>query len=230
MIDKNKIKHIFFDLDHTLWDFDANSKVAFQKIFSDLFTQIDLDKFLARYVFHNQECWKLYQTDQITHDELRYNRLKFTFNDLKFEISDETIDTISHHYIEILPDSNYLFNGAIEILDYLKSKYTLHIITNGFSGVQERKMTNANINHYFHSVTNSEMAGVKKPNPLIFNHALHLANASLENSIMIGDSLEADIQGAKNIGMSTIFFNSEKINHDFKTIEINHLLELKKWL
>lgn len=134
------ITDIFFDLDHTLWDFDANSVLAFDKIFRKAHPTIDVHQFVEIYAPINQACWKLYQVDQMTHEELRYQRLKQSFDVMGYVISDAEIDTISHDYIEYLPDNNRLFDGAIEILDYLQPKYNLHIITNGFAEVQSKKI------------------------------------------------------------------------------------------
>jgi YjjG family noncanonical pyrimidine nucleotidase len=225
----NRIKHIFFDLDHTLWDFDKNSEVAFDKIFKLNHPNIKIDRFIEKYVPINQACWKLFQNDEITHHELRYNRLKHTFDAINFEISDAEIDIIANDYLEFLPESNLLFDGAIEILEYLVTKYELHIITNGFAEVQAKKINNSNIDHYFKSITNSEMAGVKKPNPKIFEHALEIAKAKKSESIMIGDSLDADVRGAINFGIDAIYFNSNGENATIDVLEIKNLLELKNY-
>lgn len=223
-------KHLFFDLDHTLWDFDKNSGFAFDTIFKKQGFDISLQEFLNIYIPRNQHYWKLYQVNQISHEDLRYFRLKDVFDALNFEVSDEIIHQLSEDYITYLPEYNHLFDGAIELLDYLKPKYQLHIITNGFSQVQEKKMTNSNIAHYFETITNSEMAGQKKPNSIIFDYALRSAKASKEESIMIGDSFEADILGALDYGIDAVFFNENKteINHD--VCQVNHLLELKNIL
>ena len=154
-------KHLFFDLDHTLWDFDKNSAFAFDAIFKERGFAISLQDFLNIYIPRNQHYWKLYQVNQISHEELRYFRLKDVFDALKFEVSDAIIDQISDDYIKYLPEHNHLFDGAIEILDYLKPNYKLHIITNGFASVQTKKLNNSKIGHYFDTITNSEMAGVK---------------------------------------------------------------------
>jgi len=129
-----------------------------------------------------------------------------------------------------LPENNHLFDGAIEVLEYLEKKYKLHIITNGFAEVQQKKIKNSNIAGFFKTITNSEMAGVKKPNPTIFEHALNLAQAKKENSVMIGDCLDADVQGALNAGLDAIFFNDKKIKVGQEIKQITHLLELKKYL
>lgn len=227
---KTTITDIFFDLDHTLWDFDTNSALTFEAIFKKSHPTIEIEKFIEQYVPINQACWKLYQYDKITHDELRYNRLKFSFDALNYDISDEQIDSIAHEYIQGLPENNNLFEGTYEILAYLSTNYRLHIITNGFADVQYKKINNSNLGGYFQTITNSEMAGVKKPNPIIFEHALDLAKAKKESSVMIGDCLEADVQGALDAGLAAIFFNANKIEVPENIIYVNHLLELKKYL
>ncbi|MFT7252103.1 MAG: YjjG family noncanonical pyrimidine nucleotidase [Flavobacterium sp.] len=223
-------KHLFFDLDHTLWDFDKNSGFAFDAIFKNQGFDISLQEFLNIYIPRNQHYWKLFQVNKISHEDLRYYRLKDVFVALNFEVSDETIHKLSDDYINYLPEYNHLFEGAIELLDYLKPNYQLHIITNGFSNVQDKKLTNSKIGHYFETITNSELAGQKKPNPIIFDYALSIAKASKADSIMIGDSFEADILGALDFGIDAIFFNENKteINHD--VYQVNHLLELKNIL
>jgi YjjG family noncanonical pyrimidine nucleotidase len=225
-----KITDIFFDLDHTLWDFDVNSELAFETIFKKDHPTIQMTDFIEKYAPINQACWKLYQYDKITHAELRYNRLKLTFDALEYYVSDAQIESIAHDYILLLPENNRLFDGTIEVLEYLEKKYKLHIITNGFADVQYKKINNSNIAVFFKTITNSEMAGVKKPNPIIFEYALNLAQANKENSIMIGDCLEADVQGALDAGLDAIFFNDKKIKVEQDIKQVTHLLELKKYL
>lgn len=221
------ITHIFFDLDHTLWDFDKNSEMAFQSIFQKDFQDIDILDFIKVYVPINQAVWKLYQKDEITSEQLRYMRLKQSFDALKIQISDLQIDEVANQYIRLLPENNQLFDGTIEILDYLKSKYSLHIITNGFAEVQDKKIQNSGISKYFETITNSENAGAKKPNPIIYNYALAVANAKKETSIMIGDCIDADVNGALFFGIDAIFVNYHQVEVDNNIKQINHLLELK---
>ncbi|WP_298154418.1 YjjG family noncanonical pyrimidine nucleotidase [Flavobacterium sp.] len=227
---ERKISDIFFDLDHTLWDFEKNSALAFETVFSKHQIDVTLDNFLVHYIPINLKYWQLYQYDKVTQQELRYGRLKEAFDLMNYTINDETIELISVDYINYLPQFNHLFEGTTEILEYLSKKYRLHIITNGFQEVQGNKLRNANIQQYFHTVTNSETAGVKKPNPKIFEYALNQANASKECCLMIGDSLEADVMGAINCGFDAIFFNV----HDTETFDnvksIKHLLHLKEYL
>ncbi|QNK76191.1 noncanonical pyrimidine nucleotidase, YjjG family [Winogradskyella sp. PAMC22761] len=216
----HQIKHVFFDLDHTLWDFDKNSGLTFEKIFKLNKIEISLNNFLSVYEPINLNYWKLYREDKVTKSALRYGRLKDAFDKIGVEVDDAMIYQLSDAYIENLSSFNNLFEGTSEILDYLKDKYQLHIITNGFEEAQEKKMISSNIRSYFKTVTNSEMVGVKKPNPKIFNFALDIAKAKATESIMIGDNLEADIEGAHVIGMDTIHFDYKDLdsNHPYKRI------------
>ncbi|MEO0047018.1 MAG: Pyrimidine 5-nucleotidase YjjG [Bacteroidota bacterium] len=224
------ITDIFFDLDHTLWDFDRNSVLAFDKIFKVHHPILNTAQFIEVYAPINQACWKLYQVDKITHEELRYQRLKQSFDALDYSISDKAIDQIAHDYIAFLPENNQLFDGAIEVLDYLLPKYNLHIITNGFAEVQYKKINNSGLSSYFKTVTNSEMAGVKKPHRNIFEFALSLAKTNKENAIMIGDCIDADVKGAIDYGMKAILFD-EKNSHNLpEVLTINRLIELKNIL
>jgi putative hydrolase of the HAD superfamily len=225
------IQHIFFDLDHTLWDFEKNSDLTFQKIFKMNDLSVDLHSFLEVYRPLNFKFWKLYREEKVTKSELRYGRLKNTFDAIDFPISDTLIYLIADQYIEHLADFNHLFDGAIEILDYLNQKYTLHIITNGFEEIQTKKMINSKIYHYFEKVITSESVGVKKPNPKVFKHALEIANANIDQAIMIGDSIEADINGALGVGMKAIHCNFDTSlvpNNLF--ISVSSLLEIKKFI
>lgn len=224
------ITDVFFDLDHTLWDFEKNSALAFETVFKMQKMSVNMNDFLQFYVPINLKYWERYRKDEISQKELRLGRLKETFDLLEFPIEDQSILILSEQYIHYLPKYNHLFEGTIEILEYLNLKYNLHIITNGFSEIQENKLNNSNITHYFKTVTNSEMVGVKKPNALIFEYALGLAKAKKESSIMIGDCLEADVQGALDAGLDAIFFNGNNkiVANNIK--QVNHLLELKNHL
>lgn len=224
------ITDVFFDLDHTLWDFDRNSALTFKKIFEINNLDVDLHHFISNYEPINLKYWKLYREEQIGKQELRFVRLNETFEVIGFSVDENIINKLSEDYIAHLTSFNYLFDNTFEILNYLHPNYNLHIITNGFDEVQHKKLTNSNINQYFKTVTNSEMVGVKKPNPRIFNYALTLAEANIKNSIMIGDSYEADIIGAKNIGMDVIFFDVNNTVLDTNIKQINSLINLKNYL
>ena len=224
------VKDVFFDLDHTLWDFDKNSKLAYKRVFKQFEIDIEFERFIKIYEPINLEYWKKYREERVTKEVLRRGRLIDSFKMFNKKYTTLTIDELADAYIEELPLDNHLFDGALDILDYLTEKYQLHIITNGFEEVQYKKLKNSGIFHYFSTITTSEEVGLKKPNPIVFVKALEKARTNPNYSVMIGDSFEADILGAKNIGMETIFFNyrNEKIPNGYKII--NALSEIKSYL
>ncbi|MDO5978029.1 YjjG family noncanonical pyrimidine nucleotidase [Flavivirga spongiicola] len=224
------ITDVFFDLDHTLWDFDKNSALAFNKILELNHIDIDVNDFLYHYVPINLKYWKLYREEKIEKKALRFGRLNDAFSAIGYQVEEVVINKLSDDYITHLTRFNYLFENTFEILDYLDLNYNLHIITNGFDEVQHKKLAQSNINKYFKTVTNSEMVGVKKPNPKIFNFALQSANSVNSQSVMIGDSYEADIIGAKNIGMEVVFFDIHNTVIDDDIKRIDNLIQLKKYL
>lgn len=226
----NNISHIFFDLDHTLWDFDKNSALTFEAIFRAEKLDICLPDFLEVYIPINNNYWKLYREDQITKEALRTGRLKDCFEGMKLNVPTQVIDNLSNNYIRFLPNYNNLLEDTIDILEYLFPKYELHIITNGFEEVQQAKLENSKIAKYFTTVTTSEEAGVKKPHKNIFHMALEKSNALPAGSLMIGDNYEADITGALNIGMRTLYFDYYQKDRYPETPGIQKLKQLKLYL
>ena len=224
------ITDIFFHLDHTIWDFDKNSELAFEKIFKINAIDVNLHEFLLHYRDINFQYWKLYRDAKIDKGVLRFGRLKDTFVASNLHVDDAMIETLSVDYITYLTDHNYLFDNTIEILDYLSLTYNLHILSNGFEEVQYRKLKKSNIHHYFKTITNGEDIGVKKPNPQIFHYALEKAQTEVSRSIMIGDGYEADIEGALNVGMDVIFFDTNNMNIKTNVKQISGLIDLKKYL
>ncbi|NKI33246.1 YjjG family noncanonical pyrimidine nucleotidase [Croceivirga thetidis] len=224
------ITDVFFDLDHTLWDFEHNSKLTFERILTENSVRVPITEFLKVYVPLNREYWKLYREERITKERLRYERLKVTFDELGHTIDDNTIYALADAYIKVLSTFRHTLPNAMSILNYLRPKYRLHIITNGFHEIQGNKLKNSGIDDFFQVVMDSEQAGVKKPNPKIFELALASANVSPENSVMIGDDLEADVLGARSVGMHAIHYNQfKKENQDF-SITISDLNEIKDFL
>ena len=161
---------------------------------------------------------------------LKFARLNDAFKSLKLDVSSRMVHKLSDDYITYLSTFNHLLAGTIDLLEYLQPNYQLHIITNGFKEVQHGKLNQSNIDHFFQTVTNSEMVGVKKPNSKIFNHALQMAKATKEESLMIGDNLEADIMGALDFGMEAICFNYHKETLGSNIIGVDHLVELKNYI
>jgi putative hydrolase of the HAD superfamily len=230
----NNYKHIFFDLDRTLWDFETSANQTFELIFDkhNLGGRgVESAKiFHDVYSVHNEKLWDLYRIGKIEKEELRGKRFHLTLND--FGINDrELAENIGMDYVTISPTIVNLFPNAIEILEYLFPKYQLHLITNGFSEVQDVKLKSSGMDKYFNRVITSEEAGVKKPNVKIFQFALSQTNALLRESIMIGDDYEVDIVGARKFGMDQVFFNPMRIeNSNGCTFEIVDLIDLQKIL
>ena len=224
-------QHLFFDLDHTLWDFEMNSK----ETLLDLHHQYnltdkgihDFDAFFEQYSIHNHRLWDRYTKGFIKQEELRWKRIYLSL--LDYKIADEKLSReMSVDYLTILPNKKNLFPYTIEILSYLKNKgYEMHLITNGFESVQFKKIENSNLAPYFIEVITSEASNSLKPNKEIFEYALQKSNAKLEQSIMIGDNENADIQGAINIGMDSVFVNHiNAVPTIPATYTITHLKEL----
>ncbi|MEP6682010.1 MAG: YjjG family noncanonical pyrimidine nucleotidase [Parafilimonas sp.] len=225
-------KHLFFDLDHTLWDFEMNAKETFAEIYKLHALKEkgieDFDLFFSRYSFHNNRLWDRYTKGFIKQEELRWKRVWLTL--LDFKIADENLSKeIAVAFLNGLPNRKNLFPYTIEILEYLKSKnYVLHLITNGFDSIQHNKLHYSNLTNYFKEIVTSERAGSLKPNKEIFEFALNIAKANIKESIMIGDNIEADIRGAMNAGLDTIFVNHINAETDVKpTYIIHHLKELE---
>jgi putative hydrolase of the HAD superfamily len=230
-----KYKHIFFDLDHTLWDFETNAKESLKDLYelNDLKTRgiDDFDKFFKWYSYHNERLWDKYTKGLIKQDELRWKRMWLTL--LDYKIADEALSKkMSVEFLERLPTKKNLFPYTIEILDYLKTKgYKMHLVTNGFEAVQYNKLRYSKLENYFVEVITSEASNALKPNKEIFDFALQKAKATVEESIMIGDNLDADIQGGINAGMDTVFVNHLNIKpHINATYMIHHLQELESIL
>ena len=228
-------KDLFFDLDHTLWDFETNSKETIQELYNthrlaDLGI-VDFDGFYNTYSAHNHRLWDRYTKGFIKQEELRWKRVYLSL--LDFKVANEPLaKQMSQAYLEILPNKKHLFPYTIEILEYLKQKdYKMHLITNGFESVQFKKIKNSGLQDYFIEVITSEASNSLKPQKEIFEYALKNANASVEKSIMIGDNESADIQGGINIGMDTIFVNHIQVVPTIPaTYTITHLKELENIL
>jgi putative hydrolase of the HAD superfamily len=225
-------KDLFFDLDHTLWDFETNSKETIQELYTTHRLAelgiVDFDGFYSTYSAHNHRLWDRYTKGFIKQEELRWKRVYLSL--LDFKVANEALaKEMSQAYLEILPNKKHLFPYTIEILDYLKEKdYKMHLITNGFESVQFKKIKNSGLQDYFIEVITSEASNSLKPQKEIFEYALKNAKASVEKSIMIGDNEFADIQGGINMGMDTVFVNHiQAIPTIPATYTITHLKELE---
>jgi len=222
-----KYKHIFIDLDKTIWDFDRNARATFEEIFKkyDLGSNgiPGLDAFITVYTRINEMLWDLYRENKIKKEVLSIRRFELTLNE--FGIDDLILAThIGEDYVTLSPLKTLLLPHSREALDYLRPKYALHIITNGFEEVQQKKLDVCKLRKYFRTITTSEEAGVKKPETPIFELALRKAGARASQSLMIGDDLVVDMSGARLTGMDTLYFNPDRHSHNE---QINH--EIFSW-
>ncbi|WP_247236020.1 YjjG family noncanonical pyrimidine nucleotidase [Telluribacter sp. SYSU D00476] len=227
-----KYKHLFFDLDHTLWDFERNSSESLLEIFERFELAghgvTSCDEFIGTFSRINLALWKAFDQGTYTHTYIRENRFRMVFEEMGL-VAPTCCSELGECYLELLPQKKYLLEGALDVLDHAAGQgYVLHIVTNGFDHVQAKKMQNSGIFHYFTHIITNEKAQAKKPDPRIFAYALELARARHEECIMIGDNWEADILGAKRFGLDTVYYNPLGLQYDeVPTHDIRHLHELK---
>ena len=229
-----KYKHLFFDLDNTLWDFDNNSKIVLGYIFDKFELQKkgipSKKKFIDSYKKVNGELWFKYREGVLTKDVLRYQRFLKTLK--IFNIKNQILSKeIGNFYVSNSPCQTKLMAGAKDVLFNLSLHYPLHIITNGFKEVQSIKLKKSGIYSFFDKIIVSEDVGVLKPNKKIFQYALKVCCAKTEDSLMIGDDIVSDIEGAKSFGIDQVFFDYKFSNKKNQaTYIISHLKELEKLL
>ncbi|NPA43828.1 MAG: noncanonical pyrimidine nucleotidase, YjjG family [Chlorobi bacterium] len=204
---RKTLKHIFFDLDHTLWDFETNSNAAYRRLLEEARLPVDFERFLETYHPVNRKVWDAYAAGRLTKDQVKILRLKHTLDKLGVELPPDEIAALADRYLELLAEGEALFPGAEETLAYLKTKYRLHLLTNGFAEVQHRKLARTGLGRFFDSVTLSEETGALKPHPRVFRHALEKAGAFPHESLMVGDSVQADMLGALNVGLRAVLFD-----------------------
>jgi putative hydrolase of the HAD superfamily len=224
-----KYTHLFFDLDRTLWDFEANAEETFKELYSTYKLDRHYDsfnEFHSSYRRNNEYLWAEYRNNNITKDELRWRRFELTFRE-KNIYNEQLAQQIGEDYVKLSPLKTKLFPHTFELLNYLKPKYKLFLITNGFREVQYQKLDNTNLRPYFSKVFTSEEVGVNKPHIDYFNYVLERTGATSENALVIGDDLEVDIKGANFVNIDTVWFNTngKKANRKI-TFEIHSLKEL----
>lgn len=226
---KKNYKHLFFDLDHTLWDYDKNTFETITEIYEiyDLSRwSLSFDKFLTHFHEINNLLWDKFNHGLIDRFELRNNRFKIILRDLGIDENAIPAD-IGETFLEIAPSKSSVVPFTHEILEYLSPKYQLHIISNGFDDIQHRKLKASNIFHYFDKIITSDNSGYRKPQKEIFEFAMNSAGSSLSDSMFVGDNLDTDIQGAQNAQMDHIFYNPDNRDHSFPvTHEISSLREI----
>lgn len=230
----SKYQHLFFDLDHTLWDFETNS----QEALLDLYQRHDIEnrlqapvhEFLSAYYRINDELWALYRQGKVGKEELRHQRFQRAFHSFG-NLEEDTIRQFEREYMDLAPQKTALMPGTLELLTALKPHFQLHIITNGFAETQKVKLAGSGLQSFFDLILCSDTIGINKPEAGIFIEALKRTGAQRKNSLMIGDNLLADIGGARNVGIDQVYYNPKQERHQDKvTIEIKALSELLPFL
>lgn len=227
------IKHIFFDLDHTLWDHDANAEKVLKDLYDDydLKSRLAVDKatFLKKYNKINHKLWDDYNHGKIGRDYLRNERFRLVLEACGADRTHDSLE-MSDYFLHHCPRQKGIIDGADVVLNYLVQKYEMSIITNGFEDVQEIKLQTSGLGKYFRYVFTSESIGSKKPDPAIFEHALRVAGVKSDEVVMIGDNLKADVGGALNAQIIPIYFNPLGAVKSTCQWQISHLSELMKIL
>ncbi|MFA7686301.1 MAG: YjjG family noncanonical pyrimidine nucleotidase [Moheibacter sp.] len=229
------IRHIFFDLDNTLWDYRRNAKIILAKLFEEFQIQekyaFSFNEFYPFYYESNESLWADLRDQKVTKEELRDRRFPEAFRNMGIPNPDFAMD-FEERFVNEVTQSNYLVEGAEELLEYLQYKYSIHILSNGFEEVTHRKIENSIIRNYVKTITTAESAGVPKPDPIAFQTALNNAGVEKENSLYIGDDWIADMVGASRFGMKAIFFNPLNENHLWieEVPVVEKLIDLKNYL
>jgi putative hydrolase of the HAD superfamily len=227
-------RHLFFDLDHTIWDFETNARITLEELFGKYQLEryfIDFGDFFSRYTPINRDLWAQYQRKEVPKSTLKVNRFYNTFRSVGFD--DFAMATnFGNDFIASSPLQTTVMPHTFELLDYLQERrYQMHIITNGFTETQHKKLERSGLRPYFQKLFISEEIGVSKPHKRFFEYAIKSTNARKKESLVIGDSLENDVKGARNFGLDHIYLNPRQISHNeaiFK--EISSLEELIGWL
>lgn len=227
-------KNLFFDLDDTLWAFSYNARDTFE----EMYRKYEYDRyfrsfqhFYELYERRNVELWAEYADGKVTKDEL--NRQRFLYPLEAVGEGDAALaKAFSEDFFAVIPTKSRLMPHAREALEYLAPKYNLYILSNGFQELQCHKMRSAGIDRYFKKVVLSDDIGVLKPWPEIFHFAMSATQSELRDSLMIGDSWDNDITGARGVGMHQVYYNvTGRTEFPFKpTYQITDLKELLQLL
>ena len=227
-------KSVFFDLDHTLWDYDVNSYETLAELYLEHQLNekvgIEFNHFHDSFQQVNLKLWDQYDRGFIDREVIRHDRFKIVLSELGKEDAKLAFQ-LGDHYSVLSPTKKNLIPNALEVLDYLLEKYPLYLVTNGFEEMQSTKVESGGIRKYFQDVVTSEKAGHKKPAKEIFDYTLRLGGFEKNDVIMVGDNLLTDIAGATNAGIDSVLYNPKRETHkENVTFEISSLLELKTFL
>lgn len=230
----SQYKHLFFDLDNTLWNFTENARSALFDVYSTYNLNryySEFDSYFNQFEEHNAALWRLYGADKITKEFLNTERFLAPLR--KFGILNELLAReMSTFYLDQSCEKTAVMPNTFATLDYLKPHYDLYIISNGFKEVQYKKLKKSGLSGYFNKIFLSEEVGHHKPKPEFFAHLFSVSNAQKKDSLVIGDNFEADIEGAMNFGIDQVYYSTDSSQTLTKqpTYTINNLSELCSFL
>ena len=225
------IKTVFVDLDDTIWDFTANSKVTMAEVFAQLGleSQCDYATYIKSYVRHNKDLWEQYHHGEIEKDFLIRERFVRTFNECVITSDIEDFPMyVNEIYLARLATKDKAVEGAVELLTHLNKLGSVHILSNGFKNVQSKKLKSAHLDGLIDKIVLSDDICVTKPDRRLFDYALEVVGGKPETTVMIGDNYEADILGARNAGWKTIFFDrrNTQLEEDLSDLRVNFLKDI----
>lgn len=229
--------HIFFDLDRTLWDFDTNSRSCLEELYKEYKLdelQRDVSRFIDDYTSINKTLWASYREGNVSKDDLRITRFQKALQNIGYN-DQQGIKEISEKYLERCPMLPGLIPEAQKTVQELSKSFSVHILTNGFRKVQLKKLSNTGIGDFVDQVITSEDAQTAKPNKEIFDYAMKVTGAGSDDSIMIGDSHDVDVIGARQMGWKTIWFDTEDSDHqhlaDYRVTSLSQIPDVtRQWL
>ncbi|MFC3415863.1 YjjG family noncanonical pyrimidine nucleotidase [Algoriphagus hitonicola] len=227
-------QHLFFDLDHTLWDYDRNVTESLTELYNH-YQLIELgiptfEKFFEAFHAVNFQLWDWYNVGNIDKINLRKERFPRIFTHAGGRAEAIPLE-FEEDFMHRTSSKPHVFPYSKEILGYLKAKYKVHVITNGFNESQAKKMKYSGLDVFFDLVVTSETTGHKKPDPRIFHYAMDQLKTKAQNCLMIGDNPQSDILGAQRAEIDQVYFNPEgKVSDILPTYEIKHLQELETLL
>lgn len=222
-----KYKHLLFDLDHTLWDYNQNVRISLGEVFYhykiDEGGKVLFEDFLDAFMKTNDQLWHQFNTGVLDREGLREVRFRKIFKLLKLD--ELTLPpTLEDDFVHRTSSKSGVIPFAFETLNYLKCNYNLHVITNGFNESQYCKLKFSKLDTYFGLVITSENSGYRKPDKRIFTHALDKLSANASECLMIGDNPHSDILGAQNADIDQVFFNPDKVKIEVKATHTIHCL------
>ena len=225
-----KYTDIFIDFDDTLYDTYGNATIAL----CETFEAFQLSRFFAdpqvfydTYWAANIDLWTRYSKGEITRPFLIVERFRRPLSAGQgLEVTEQLCLEMNDTFLDYCSSKPGVVKGAHELMKYLKGKgYRMHMCSNGFHEVQYKKIAACGLRPYFDTIILSEDAGANKPSPLYFDYAFKMSGACRQSTLMIGDNLQTDIQGAMSAGLDTLLFNKWQVRLEESDITPTYVVD-----